>query len=91
MSTTATIERPATTAFRPTFSELLASEDRELLREPLRRWISMRGNEPRTAGVAQRERREHHAGGGVMTPRHRGLSASAELYSIIHKSPYKCV
>ncbi len=43
MSTTATIEPAgACQAFRPTFSELLASEDRELLREPLRRWMAKR-------------------------------------------------
>jgi hypothetical protein len=41
MSATATIEPAgARDAFRPTFSELLASEDVALLREPLRRWMA---------------------------------------------------
>lgn len=41
MSATTTIERPATAVFEPTFAELLASEEPELMREPLRRWVAV--------------------------------------------------
>ncbi|MGH2879438.1 MAG: hypothetical protein ACRDK4_07535 [Solirubrobacteraceae bacterium] len=45
------IERPAVQEFRPSFSELLASEYLELLRERLRRWIAVHGEESRARFV----------------------------------------
>ncbi|MGH2879440.1 MAG: hypothetical protein ACRDK4_07545 [Solirubrobacteraceae bacterium] len=40
-----TIQRPAVQEFRPSFSELPASEEPDLIREPLRRWIAVHGEE----------------------------------------------
>ncbi len=40
------VERPAAAVFKPTFGELLACEDPELMREPLRRWVSVHGDKP---------------------------------------------